>query len=164
MAQATRYPTSYNPLSGTWNNQTNAGADDGNVVSDIRIKESIPTIKYILEHNAKQIILMSHLGRPDGKVVDKLKMDKVADKLEKALDMTVVKLDDCIDIKIPDAKIIMLENLRFHKEEEKNDEHFAERLSKLADICIYSRNNKIHARMHRISSRKGIKVPNIKGD
>ncbi|HIH32120.1 TPA: phosphoglycerate kinase [Candidatus Woesearchaeota archaeon] len=119
--------------------------DDGNVVSDIRIKESIPTIKYILEHNAKQIILMSHLGRPDGKVVDKLKMDKVADKLEKALDMTVVKLDDCIDIKIPDAKIIMLENLRFHKEEEKNDEHFAERLSKLADIYV----NDAFADMHR---------------
>src|SRR3989339_454966 len=82
--------------------------DDGNVVSDIRIKESIPTIKYILEHNAKQIILMSHLGRPD-------------------------------------AKIIMLENLRFHKEEEKNDEHFAERLSKLADIYV----NDAFADMHR---------------
>lgn len=119
--------------------------DNGEVISDTRIKESIPTIKYILEHNAKQVLLMSHLGKPDGKVVDKLKMDKVAEKVEELLKMPVLKLDDCVDIKIPDARIIMLENLRFHAEEEKNDEHFSERLSKIADVYV----NDAFGTMHR---------------
>lgn len=119
--------------------------EDGNVVSDTRIKESIPTIRYILEHNAKQVLLMSHLGKPDGKIVDKLKMDKVAEKAEELLEMPILKLDDCIDIKIPDARVIMLENLRFHAEEEANDEHFSERLSKLADVYV----NDAFGTMHR---------------
>jgi len=119
--------------------------DEGNITSDTRIRESIPTIKYVLEHNCKQVILMSHLGKPDGKVVDKLKMDKVNERLEKLLDMTVVKLDDCIDIKIPDAKVILLENLRFHSEEEANDESFSKRLSKLGDIYV----NDAFGTMHR---------------
>lgn len=118
---------------------------EGNILSDTRIKESLPTIKYILEHNAKQILLMSHLGKPDGKIVEKLKMDKIAERTEKLLDMPVLKLDDCIDIKIPDAKIIMLENLRFHEEEENNDSDFAKKLSKLADIYV----NDAFGTMHR---------------
>ncbi len=117
----------------------------GEVVSDTRIVESIPTIKYILEHNAKQVILMSHLGKPDGKVVEKLKMDHVALRLEKLLGTIVVKLDDCIDVKIPDAKIVLLENLRFHAEEEANDDAFAQRLSKLGDIYV----NDAFGTMHR---------------
>jgi phosphoglycerate kinase len=119
--------------------------NEGNITSDTRIRESIPTIKYVIEHNCKQIILMSHLGKPDGKVVDKLKMDKVSEKLEKLLDMLVVKLDDCVDIKIPDAKIVMLENLRFHAEEESNDEEFSRKLSKLGDIYV----NDAFGTMHR---------------
>ncbi|MEM4637578.1 MAG: phosphoglycerate kinase [Candidatus Woesearchaeota archaeon] len=118
---------------------------EGNILSDTRIKESLPTIKYILEHNAKQILLMSHLGKPDGKIVEKLKMDKIAERTEKLLDMPVLKVDDCIDIKVPDAKIIMLENLRFHEEEENNDSDFAKKLSKLADIYV----NDAFGTMHR---------------
>jgi 3-phosphoglycerate kinase len=118
---------------------------DGNVVSDNRIRESIPTIKYILEHNCKQVILMSHLGKPDGKYSPKLTMDKVCERLENLLDMTVVKMDDCININIPDAKIILLENLRFHTEEEANDENFAKRLSVLGDIYV----NDAFGTMHR---------------
>jgi len=72
-------------------------------------------------------------------------MDKVAERLEKLLDMTVVKLDDCINVKVPDAKIILLENLRFHAEEEANDPAFSERLSKLADIYV----NDAFGTMHR---------------
>lgn len=119
--------------------------DNGEIVSDTRIKESLPTIRYILEHNAKQVLLMSHLGKPDGKVVEKLKMNKIAEKVEELLEMPVLKVDDCIDIKIPDARIIMLENLRFHEGEEKNDEHFSERLSKLADVYV----NDAFGTMHR---------------
>jgi len=118
---------------------------DGEIVSDNRIRESLPTIRYILEHNCKQIILMSHLGKPDGKVVDNLKMDRIALRLEKLLEMIVVKLDDCINIKIPDAKIVMLENLRFHPEEELNDEAFARRLSVQADVYV----NDAFGTMHR---------------
>ncbi len=118
---------------------------DGNIVSDNRIKESLPTIKYILEHNCKQIILMSHLGKPDGKVVDKLKMDKVAERLEKLLGIGVVKLDDCINVDPKDARIIMLENLRFHAEEEANDENFARRLAVLGDVYV----NDAFGTMHR---------------
>jgi phosphoglycerate kinase len=121
---------------------------DGEVVSDNRIRESLPTIKYILEHNCKQIILMSHLGKPDGKIVDKLKMNKIADRLEKLLDITVVKLDDCIDIDPKDAKVVLLENLRFHAEEEANDEGFAKRLSVLGDIYV----NDAFGTMHRANA------------
>lgn len=119
--------------------------EEGNITSDTRIKESIPTIKYILEHNCRQVILMSHLGKPDGKIVEKLKMDKIADRLERLLDITVVKMDDCIDINIPDAKVVLLENLRFHPEEEKNDEEFAKRLAALGDIYV----NDAFGTMHR---------------
>jgi 3-phosphoglycerate kinase len=118
---------------------------DGNITSDNRIKESLPTIKYILEHNCKQIILMSHLGKPDGKFVEKLKMDKVADRLEKLLGTGIAKVDDCINIPIPDAKIVLLENLRFHPEEELNNEDFAKSLSALADVYV----NDAFGTMHR---------------
>ena len=88
---------------------------------------------------------MSHLGKPDGKVVENLKMDKVNERLEKLLGMTVVKLDNCVDIKIPDAKVVILENLRFHPEEESNDESFSRKLSKLGDIYV----NDAFGTMHR---------------
>jgi 3-phosphoglycerate kinase len=109
---------------------------EGNIEFDGRLVEALPTIKYVLEHNCKQIIIMGHLGRPDGKIVDKLKMDRVCERLEKLLGMLIVKLDDCVDVKIPDAKIILLENLRFHKEEEENDDVFARKLSKLGDMYV----------------------------
>jgi len=119
--------------------------ENGDIVSDTRIRESLPTIKYILEHNCKQVILISHMGRPAGKIVEKLKMDKVALRLEKLLGITVVKLDDCINVNPKDAKVVMLENLRFHEEEEKNDEAFAKRLSVNGDIFV----NESFATTHR---------------
>ncbi|MGV8172187.1 MAG: phosphoglycerate kinase [Candidatus Woesearchaeota archaeon] len=118
---------------------------EGNITSDNRIKESIPTIKYVLEHNCKQVILMSHLGKPDGKVVPDLNMNRVCERLEKFLDITVVKMDDCINVNIPDARVILLENLRFHPEEEKNDDDFAKRLAVLADVYV----NDAFGTMHR---------------
>ncbi len=120
----------------------------GEITSDNRIRESLPTIKYILEHNCKQIILMSHLGKPDGKVIETLKMNAIAKRLEELLGLKVTKLDDCINTIIPDekdAKIVLLENLRFHAEEEKNDEEFAKSLSALADIYV----NDAFGTMHR---------------
>src|SRR3989338_2594055 len=65
------------------------------IIDDKRIRESLPTINYLLERNAK-VILCSHLGRPDGKIVDSLRMDKVAAKLSKLLNKDVKKLNDCV--------------------------------------------------------------------
>ncbi|MDD5194784.1 MAG: phosphoglycerate kinase [Candidatus Omnitrophica bacterium] len=114
----------------------------GNISDDTRIKEALPTIKFVLEKGAKKLILMSHLGRPDGKVVEGLRMDPVAKKLAQLLGETVEKLDDCVGdevkkkIETSKKKIILLENLRFHAQEEEGDEAFAKQLASLADIYV----------------------------
>lgn len=112
-------------------------------VSDYkRISGTLPTIKYLIERSAK-IILCSHLGRPDGKVVESLRMDKVAAKLQQQLNKNVKKLNDCVGDyvkeevnKMREGDIILLENLRFHPEEEENDEHFSKQLAELADLYV----------------------------
>lgn len=116
--------------------------EKGNITDDTRIKEALPTIKYVLDAGASKLILMSHLGRPKGKVVDSLRMNPVAERLSQMLGEKVEKLDDCVGNEIRDkinstpARIILLENLRFHPEEEKGDEEFANRLASLADIYV----------------------------
>lgn len=116
--------------------------DNGNISDDFRIKETLPTIKYLLENKAK-VILMSHLGDPDGKVVDILKLDKVQEMLSKLLELPVQKADDCIGDKVEKqakelkaGEVLLLQNLRFHKEETDNDLEFAKKLAKLADIYV----------------------------
>ena len=125
--------------------------EDGDITEDERIKAAIPTITFLLEKNAK-IILMSHLGRPKGQVVEKLKMDKVAKKLSELLNREVIKLDDCVSEKVKEKidemknkDIILLENLRFHAEEENNDEEFAKELASLGDVYV----NDAFANCHR---------------
>ena len=125
--------------------------DDGDVTEDGRIMAAIPTITFLLEKNAK-IILMSHLGRPKGEIVEKLKMDKVAKKLSDLLDREVIKLDDCIGQEVKEKinemknkDIVLLENLRFHAEEENNDEEFAKELASLANVYV----NDAFANCHR---------------
>ena len=129
----------------------NVPLDDGDITEDERIIAAMPTITFLLEKNAK-VILMSHLGRPGGQVIEKLKMDKVAKKLSELLDKEVIKLDDCIgqDVKekineMKSKEIILLENLRFHAEEENNDEKFAKELASLADVYV----NNAFANCHR---------------
>jgi len=114
----------------------------GTITDDIRIKSALPTIKYLIDHKAK-VILCSHLGRPDGKVVERLRMEKVAERLSKLIELPVVAVPDCIgdEVKkaidnIKDGEIILLENLRFHPEEEANDPKFAKALAELADIYV----------------------------
>jgi len=134
--------------------------EDGNVKDDERIIAVLPTIKFLLKKNAK-IILMSHLGRPKGKVIEKLKMDEVAKKLSELLDKEVIKLDDCIGEQVKERtnamknqEIIMLENLRFHAEEEKNDKKFAKGLASLAEVYIddaFSNSHRNHASMTTIT-------------
>ena len=112
------------------------------ITDDTRIRATLPTIKYILEHGVKRIVLMSHLGRPDGKVVAKFSLKPVALRLEELLGEKVLFLNDCVgeDIKksVDSSKerIVLLENLRFHAEEEGNDANFAKKLAALGEVFV----------------------------
>jgi len=111
------------------------------ITDDRRVREAVSTIKYILGQGGKAI-LMSHLGRPDGQVVENMRLTPVAKRLEELLKEKVLKLEECIGeevrskINTSKERIILLENLRFHKEEEKNDPNFAKQLASLADIYV----------------------------
>ncbi len=116
--------------------------EKGNIVDDFRIKEAIPTVDYLLKKGAK-VILMSHLGDPEGKFVKKLKMDVIQNRLMECLDYSIVKAEDCMGQKIEDwtfemqpGEILLLENLRFHEEEKANDIKFAKSLARLGDIYV----------------------------
>jgi phosphoglycerate kinase len=123
----------------------NVPIKNGMVEDDTRLKATIPTINYLLEKKCK-IILMSHLGRPQkllkkGKAFEEIKKEltlkPVAEDLSDILGLNVGFVDDCIDIEIPqDNDVILLENLRLHKEEESNDEEFAKKLSKNGEIFV----------------------------
>jgi len=113
-----------------------------NITDDTRMKATLPTIKYILQNGAKKIILMSHLGRPEGKVVEKYSLKPVATRLQELLGEPVKFLNDCVgdniknEIAESQERVILLENLRFHAEEEANDANFAKQLASLADIYV----------------------------
>ncbi|MBU0476514.1 phosphoglycerate kinase [Patescibacteria group bacterium] len=114
----------------------------GNILDDFRIKKTLPTIEYLIKKGAK-VILMSHLGRPEGRVVESLRLNSVQEKLLEYLDISIVKAPDCIGREIEkwtkemkQGEVLLLENLRFYKEEEANDDNFAKEISKLGDIFI----------------------------
>jgi len=112
------------------------------ITDDTRIEAALSTIKYLISNQAK-IILMSHLGRPKGKVIEKLRLNPVAQRLSELLEQKVKKLNDCIGEEVEKAvlnmqksEVILLENLRFYSEEEKNNPEFAKSLAKSADIFV----------------------------
>ena len=112
------------------------------ITDDIRITSSLPTIKKIISEGGKAI-LMSHLGRPKGKVNLKYSLKPAAERLGKLLDKNVTLAPDCVGEevkslvnKMNSGDVLMLENLRFHEEEEKNDEAFAKKLSELGDVYV----------------------------
>jgi phosphoglycerate kinase len=110
------------------------------ITSDKRIKSSLPTIQYALDHGAG-VILASHLGRPKGKPNAEMSLKPVAKRLEELLGKPVTMAPDCIGaaveaLKPAPGQVLLLENLRFHPEEEKNDPAFAKQLGSLADIYI----------------------------
>lgn len=114
----------------------------GIITDDSRIRASLPTIRYLVAHGAK-VILCSHLGRPKGKVVEGLRMAPVAQRLSELLELPVETADDCIGEEVKTkvkmlggGDILLLENLRFHPEEEANDPSFAKELAGLADLYV----------------------------
>jgi len=128
--------------------------ENGKILDDTRLKHAVPTIKRLIERGAKQVIIMGHLHRPGGKFVKELCMNPVAKILSKLLEENVVKLNDCIDIEIPNDRIILLENLRFHPEEKENYEFFAKKLASFADIYVndaFANCHRAHASMSRIT-------------
>jgi phosphoglycerate kinase len=114
----------------------------GNITNDTRIRATLPTIEYLLSRNAA-VILASHLGRPKGAVVPEFSLAPVAKRLAELLGREVKFASDCVGqateamaAALKPGEILMLENLRFHKEEEKNDPEFARQLALLAEIAV----------------------------
>jgi phosphoglycerate kinase len=112
------------------------------ITDDTRIRAALPTIQYLLDHGAA-VILMSHLGRPDGKVVEKMSLKPVAYHLSNLLSKPVQMATDSIGPQVAalasalqPGQVLLLENLRFHKEEEKNDPDFARQLASLGDVYV----------------------------
>ena len=112
------------------------------IMDDSRIIAALPTIWYLIEYKAR-VILCSHLGRPDGQVVPSLRMTPIAERLSQLTNLPIYTVSDCIGPKVTRAveklkngDALLLENLRFHPEEEANDPHFARELSELADIYV----------------------------
>ena len=116
--------------------------ETGKITDDTRIRAALPTIQDLIQKQAK-VILCSHMGRPNGKVVDSMRLTPAADRLGKLLGKSVVKPYDCIGDAVKtqvdvmaNGQVILLENLRFHAEEEANDPAFAKALASLADVYV----------------------------
>ncbi len=117
-------------------------SETGEIDDDEKIQEALPTLKYLIEQKAK-VIIITHLGEPEGKLAAALKLDAIRDRIEKLLDVHIMKAFDCVgrDVenqaaRLKGGEMLLLENVRFHKEEMENNPDFAKKLAILGDIYI----------------------------
>jgi phosphoglycerate kinase len=138
----------------------NVPIEQGRITETHRIESALPTIRLILDR-AKKLVVGSHLGRPDGKVVPKYSLRPVRDHLERFLKQPVLLAPDCIGPEVermvqdPNQRVVLLENLRFHKEEEKNDTAFSKALASLADVYVddaFGAAHRAHASISRMAA------------
>src|SRR3990172_13416782 len=138
----------------------NVPLKNGKITDDKRIRAALPTIEFLRKKKAK-VILMSHLGRPDGRVVEDLRLGPVGLHLSKLLKHPVHYVFDCIGADIEDTvrglhegDVLLIENLRFYPEEEANDAGFAQKLAALADVYVndaFGVSHRAHASVHAIT-------------
>jgi len=132
----------------------NVPIENGIIVDDTRIHASLPTIRYLIDHGAR-VLILTHLGRPDGFVVENLRADALADHLSSLLNKPVKKLNNCIGPEVQSAvnamqpgEVLFLENVRFHPGEVVNDTRLASRLAAFADLYV----NDAFASVHRLNA------------
>lgn len=140
----------------------------GAIADDYRIKKSLPTIQYLLSQNAS-IVVCSHLGRPDGKPDNAYSLARVAERLQELLGHEVRFVNDCVGQAALEAahalqpgQIILLENVRFHPEEEANDDNFARQLASLADVFVQDGFGVVH-RAHASTDAVTRHIPSVAG-
>ncbi len=141
---------------------------DGGIADDSRIRAVLPTLDYLRDQGAKTI-LCSHLGRPDGKVVDSLRLAPIGERLAKLLGRPLKTAADCIGPEVESAvagmnpgEVLLLENLRFHPEEEANEAAFAKKLTALADVYVNDAFGTAH-RAHASTAGVAAHLPAVAG-
>jgi 3-phosphoglycerate kinase len=146
----------------------NVPLEDGKITDDYRIKQSLPTIRFLLEKNVK-LIICSHLGRPDGKPNPAESLFPVAKRLQELLGKEVEFVPDCIGERaekvsktLKPGQVALLENLRFHAEEEQNDDAFAKQLASLADVFVQDGFGVVH-RAHASTEAITHHLPSVAG-
>lgn len=146
----------------------NVPISDGKIVDDYRIQRSLPTVQYLVGHGAR-LVICSHLGRPDGKRDPEASLWPVAKRLDSILENTVSFVDDCIGDKVKTAvdklqpgEVLLLENLRYYPEEEKNDQEFAEKIASIADVFVQDGFGVVH-RAHASTEAVTHFLPSVAG-
>lgn len=146
----------------------NVPVENGKITDDYRIQKSLPTVRYLLEHKAK-LLICSHLGRPEGKPNPAESLFPVAKRLQELLDQDVEFVPDCVGERaekvaksLEAGRVALLENLRFHAEEEKNDDGFAKQLARLADIFVQDGFGVVH-RAHASTEAITHHLPSVAG-